>query len=67
MAQEQTKLPRFAGPSLIHDLDHLSGIPQVQDDENRNDHQAQQGRSERNGSKNQGANTFEYQNPRQYS
>lgn len=64
MAQEQTKLNRFAGPSMIHEVDHTSGIPQVQD-QNKDNRQAQQGQSGTNGTN--GRRSFEYQNPRQYS
>lgn len=67
MAQDQNNnVTRFAGPSMIQDSDHLSGIPQVQDD--NAGRQSQQGKSggAKKGTKAQGSD-FEYQNPRQYS
>jgi hypothetical protein len=65
--QVQNKLTRFAGPSMIKDVDHMSGIPQVQDENNTNGRQAQQGQSGRLAKNSKDGRAFEYQNPRQYT
>ncbi len=70
MTNTQSNLPRFAGPALIQESDHLSGLPQVQTTTRNAGRQAEQGgsnRSNKKGSRVQSANEFEYQNPRQYS
>ncbi|HEX8911738.1 MAG TPA: hypothetical protein VF796_05220 [Humisphaera sp.] len=68
MAQAQTNAARFAGPDMIHDADHNSGIVPVQD-ATQGSRQSQQGSADRRqkASKEQGAGDFEYHNPRQYS
>jgi hypothetical protein len=67
MAQVQNNVTRFAGPSMIQDSHHMSGIPQVQDD-SQGVRQSDQGQSEgrQQGSENR-RSQFEYENPRQYS
>ncbi|MFT3786622.1 MAG: hypothetical protein QM770_10710 [Tepidisphaeraceae bacterium] len=65
MAQQETKLNRFAGPALIQELDHNANIPQV-DNQNEQGGRQQDQRQAKN--RQQGAKRdFNYQNPRQYS
>jgi hypothetical protein len=66
MAQAENNVARFAGPSMIQDSDHLSGIPEVQNEDARQVRQAEQGQSERKSTVNRDGQ-FEYHNPRQYS
>ena len=68
MYQVQSNLTRFAGPSMIQDADHMSGIPQVQD-QNGQGRQYEQGQSDlrQQGSDSGRKGNFEYHNPRQYS
>ena len=69
MTQVQNNVARFAGPSMIQDSDHMSGIPQVQDDRGQGARQSEQGQSNdrQQGSDSRRGKKFEYQNPRQYS
>jgi hypothetical protein len=70
MAQVQTNnVTRFAGPDMIQDFHHMSGIPQVQEESNKGGRQSQQGQSDRRQQGSNGGNggQFEYHNPRQYS
>ncbi|QOV89895.1 hypothetical protein [Humisphaera borealis] len=68
MSQVQNNVTRFAGPSMIQDSHHMSGIPQVQDDKRQVARQSEQGQSTRSkkGSKQNQGGDFDYQNPRQY-
>ena len=69
MAQVQNDVTRFAGPDMIQDFHHMSGIPQVQEESERGGRQSQQGKSDsrKKGSKTRRDGEFEYHNPRQYS
>jgi hypothetical protein len=68
MSDQQNNVNRFAGPEMIKDRDHLSGIPQAGSD----NQQGSQSEQSQRGNRQQGAtkrqrDEFEYHNPRQYS
>ncbi len=66
MSQTQSNRDRFAGRWMIQDSNHMSHIPQVQEDNTqgaRQSDQSQAGNRQAGGGKRQ--NKFEYQNPRQ--